>query len=154
MGGPGQGQHLLTLILSSSQANTYTIYDPLAQGVPTDGGPYATAELIMMGMAGQYASTGSVTVDSGSTLNLTGTLTYANALNLNGTGVGGVGAVEKTGNGTTTVTGPITLAGDTTIGSAAGTLALSTGGITGTNTNLTLNGAGASVDADFQSARA
>jgi autotransporter-associated beta strand protein len=102
-----------------------------------------TTGMLQASTSASALGTGLVTVDSGSTLNLTGTLTYANALNLNGTGVGGVGALEKTAAGTTTVSGPIALAGNTTIGSAAGTLVLGTGGITGTNTNLTLNGAGA-----------
>lgn len=87
--------------------------------------------------------TGTATIDSGATLLVTDGRNLAGALNLTGTGVGGVGAVEKTGANTTTLSGAITLGGDTTFDvGTGGTLKLS-GGVTGSGDNLTFTGAGA-----------
>jgi autotransporter-associated beta strand protein len=87
--------------------------------------------------------TGSTTVSSGATLDVTAALTLANTMNLTGSGLAGAGALESApgaGN-TATASGAIALGGSTTIDSASGTLALS-GGLSGSTGTLTLNGAG------------
>jgi autotransporter-associated beta strand protein len=58
-----------------------------------------------------------------------------NALNLSGSGAGGMGALNLRGN--VTATGPITLAADTTISHDFNTATIS-GSVTGVNRNLTL----------------
>jgi autotransporter-associated beta strand protein len=89
--------------------------------------------------------TGAASVTSGATLQVQGGLTnVTNAITLNGLGaVGGgglaLGALDNL-SGTNTISGAITLGGNTTINSDAGTLNLTTGGITG-NYNLTVGGA-------------
>ena len=83
--------------------------------------------------------TNGATVDSGATLNVNG-VTIGNALSLSGTGVGGAGAL--TGTGTAGITGPITLAGATTVGVAsAGDTLTASGGVSG-GFGLTKVGAG------------
>lgn len=87
---------------------------------------------------------GTTTVAAGAALNLgAGGLAIAESVTLSGTGSGGTGALRNTaGSGTNTVSAAIALAGDTRINAdAGGTLAL-TGGITGTDRNLTVGGAG------------
>lgn len=82
---------------------------------------------------------GDVLVDGGA-LRLSGSVTIGNDLTLNGTGVGGDGALRNV-SGDNTLTGAIGLTGATRINSDADLLALD-GAITGTDTNLTLGGAG------------
>ncbi len=86
------------------------------------------------------AGTSSVTVSSGAALQLNGvTTSAATPLTLNGTGVGGNGALESLGNNT--YTGLITLGSAASIGSDSGTLALTnTGIITGSGFGLLLTG--------------
>jgi autotransporter-associated beta strand protein len=79
------------------------------------------------------------TVADGATLALSGGITTGEAITLNGTGVSGGGALRNV-SGFNTVTGAITLGSATRINSDAGQLFLN--GITGTDTNLTLGGAG------------
>ena len=79
-------------------------------------------------------------VEAGGTLELTGGITTAEAITLNGTGEGAGGAL-RSASGANTVTGAVTLASDATIRTEADLLTLS-GGITGTNTTLTVDGAG------------
>jgi autotransporter-associated beta strand protein len=89
------------------------------------------------------STSGNTTVSSGAALQLQGNITVGTeALSLNGTGVSATGALRNI-SGSNTYGGAITLAGNTTIGSDAGTLTLSSGSsITGTDTNLTFVGAG------------
>lgn len=81
---------------------------------------------------------GLITVAAGATLNFSQSFTASpldNALILSGTGTGGLGALNLWRNAT--VTGPITLAADTTISKTFNTGTMSNS-ITGTNRNLTL----------------
>ncbi len=78
-------------------------------------------------------------VEAGGTLALSGGITVAEAITLNGTGGGG-GALRNVSGGNV-VTGPITLATDARINSDVGQVNIN-GGIGGTSTNLTVGGAG------------
>jgi autotransporter-associated beta strand protein len=81
------------------------------------------------------------TVASGAALRLSGGITIGSeALGLTGTGVSSDGALRNI-SGANEYQGAITLSGATRINSDAGTLTLSTGGISGTH-NLTFGGAG------------
>src|SRR5262249_14356163 len=85
------------------------------------------------------------TVTSGATLGFQGGINYAGAepVTISGSGVGGVGAVTNV-SGNNSFAGPISLAADSTIGSASNTLTLGgniTNGAT-VNTNLAFTGAG------------
>jgi len=81
------------------------------------------------------------TVTSGAELRLLGNITVASeALTLNGTGVSASGALRNL-SGDNSLGGPITLASDTLIVATAGTLTLS-GGLGGSDKNLTVGGAG------------
>ena len=84
------------------------------------------------------------TVASGAALELIGGIAIgAEALSLTGSGDSSTGALRNI-SGANSYAGAITLGGATTIGSDAGTLTL-TGGLTGTNTNLIIVGAGATT---------
>lgn len=91
-------------------------------------------------------TTGTTTVAAGATLEI-GTasgLSIGEAITTSGTGVGGNGAIRNVATtGTNTLTGAITLAGDTTVGvDTGGTLAL-TGGVTSAaNGSLAVAGGG------------
>lgn len=87
-------------------------------------------------------TTGTTTVAGGATLAVggAGNLTIGEALSLAGDGAGNQGALRNTAN-SNTLSGAVTLTGDTRLQSDAGTLTL-TGGLTGANTTLTTTGAG------------
>ena len=90
------------------------------------------------------STTGATTVAGGAALHLaTGGLSIAETLTLTGDGSGGTGALRNIATaGTNTVTAAVALAGPTRIeADAGGTLALA-GGITGTDQNLIIGGAG------------
>ncbi len=116
-----------------SQANTYTGLTTVSAGT-----------LVAANNTALGTTAGSTTIASGATLNINGVAIGAEALNVQGTGVGGNGAI--TGTGTASLSGGITLAGNTTIG-GAGTVTLSgviaDGG--GNNFSLTKTGAGTLV---------
>ena len=81
------------------------------------------------------------TVVSGAALELSGGITIgAEALSLAGSGISSTGALRNI-NGTNAYEGAITMNAATTIGSDADTLTVS-GGLTGSNTNLTFAGSG------------
>jgi autotransporter-associated beta strand protein len=107
------------------------------------GGDTVTAGILSVSGSNTVLGTGATTVQSGGTLQITDARTLTNALTLNGSGAGGIGALDaKPGAGNTaTLSHSIALGSDTTIAADSGILAL-TGGITGTNTNLTLHDAG------------
>ena len=87
------------------------------------------------------STAGEATVSSGAALELSGDITIGSeALGLTGTGVSSDGALRNI-SGANEYQGAITLSGATRINSDAGTLTLSTGGISGTH-NLTFGGAG------------
>jgi len=87
--------------------------------------------------------TAGTTVSSGATLAITDGRTLTNALNLNGAGAGGSGALNANpgASNTATLSGAVTLAGNSTINAGLGTLILG-GGISGSGNSLTLTGAG------------
>jgi len=117
--------------LTLSGANTYTGVTNINSGTLTVTG------------SGTLGTTASGTIlANGATLALTGATIGAEALSLTGTGVGGVGALYNI-SGSSTYGGTITLAGDTTIGAAAGTLTLNNSSaiVNGVN-DVTFAGAG------------
>jgi fibronectin-binding autotransporter adhesin len=104
-----------------------------------DGGTFVEAGILQAQNSGAFG-TGTVTIENGGAVELTGGISPTNAFSVSGTGVSGNGAIDNV-SGTNTLSGLVTLATDSTIKSDAGTLTLS-GGVTGTNVNLTLGGAG------------
>jgi autotransporter-associated beta strand protein len=118
--------------LTLSQANTYTGATTISNGA-----------INVQNNTGLGTVAGGVTVTSGAALELQGGITIgAEALSLNGTGLGSGGALRNI-TGDNTYGGAITLGSASRINSDAGTLTLS-GGITGTQ-NLTIGGAGNST---------
>jgi autotransporter-associated beta strand protein len=117
--------------LTLSGANTYT-----GQTLVT-GGVLAATNAGALGASGAGNET---LVSSGAALQISGTVTIAEALSLAGTGISNGGALRNTAN-SNTLSGAITLTGATRINSDSGTLTLS-GGINGTDQNLTIGGAG------------
>lgn len=119
-----------TLILTGTNSG-YT------GNITVDGG------VLQVATSNSALGTGHTIVDSGATLKIADGRTLTNLLTLNGDGFGSAGALDANpGAGvTTTLSGAITLASNSTIKTDTGTLVLS-GGITGTNTNLILGGAG------------
>lgn len=119
--------------LSLFANNTYTGTTTISAGI---------VEIHHSNALGTTAS--GTTVANGAALHLADkTLTVgAEALTLNGTGITGSGALRHLG-GNNSFAGPITLASNSSINSAAGNLTL-TGGVTGTN-NLTIGGSGNTI---------
>ena len=122
-------------VLRLSGANTFTGVVDLQQG---------TINVTTATALGAIAS-GGVTVSSGATLEIGAaiSMTGTKALSLSGPGVGGLGALRAV-TGASTWAGPISLAGDTTIRTEAGTsLTLSSGvGQFNAPYNVTKTGAG------------
>lgn len=85
-------------------------------------------------------TTGTTTVATGATLRGAGTFTSAENINIAGTGVAGVGAIQAS-SGALTLSGTTTLSDDSTVGAASGATLNLTGSITGAHT-LTFTGAG------------
>ena len=131
VGGAGSITKLSSGTLALSGANTFS------------GGITVQAGTLKVSGSNSVLGTGGTTIDSGATLNVADGRTLTNAVSLSGAGLGGVGALDSTaGTGNTaTVSGAISLLGDTTVDSGLGTLVLS-GGISGSGRNLTLTGAG------------
>jgi autotransporter-associated beta strand protein len=123
-----------TLTLSGGSANTYTGATTVTEG---------TLRIEKAQALGTTAA--GTTVQTGATLALGGGINFtsAEALNITGAGVNGVGALHNA-SGSNTWNGATTMAGDATIGAAAGTsLTLSnTATIAGGGNDLTLNIAG------------
>lgn len=89
------------------------------------------------------SGTAASTIASGATLALANAGTVANAISVEGTGVGGAGALRAT-SGTQTLTGGITLSADTLFSVAAGaTLNLQGSTLSGPLQRLTIDNAGA-----------
>ena len=119
-----------TVTLGGTSANTYTGTTTVNAGVMN----------IQNNTALGTATLGT-TVNAGAALEVQGGLTaVAENITLNGTGVGGNGALRNVA-GANTLTGALTLASASEIQSDAGTLTLN-GNIGGAAQNLTLDGAG------------
>ncbi|QWD07055.1 filamentous hemagglutinin N-terminal domain-containing protein [Polynucleobacter paneuropaeus] len=119
-------------VLSLAGTNTYT------------GGTTITGGTLQAGSTTAFGGAASaITVNSGAALDLNGkTLTYANALTLNGTGISSGGALTNSSATAGTYIGLITLGSDSSINASSGNIVISnTGTITGATYGLTLNGA-------------
>lgn len=131
---PGAG----TLLLSA--ANTFT--GPLS----------VTAGTVMVGNAAALGtSTAVTTVSNNAVLDLNGTsMTVANPLTLNGTGISS-GSLINSSATPGTFAGPVTFGNATILIAGTGTITLSnTSPIVGTDSSLTLAGAGGSVGGGLQ----
>ena len=117
-------------IVSIASANSYTGATTINSGTIR----VTANEALGTGAAG-------TTVNSGGALRLN-LVNYstAEALSINGTGVGGTGALYNIG-GDSTYAGPVTVASNATIGSSGGILTL-TGGVVKDGTTLTIKGNG------------
>jgi autotransporter-associated beta strand protein len=125
--GLGSGKVILT-------ANNSTWGSSGAAAVYINNGTLQAAHTNALGV-------NAATVSSGATLELSGSISPANDLNLSGNGVGGNGALRSV-NGANTVSGVITLGADTTISADAGASLSAFNTITGPDKNLTIAGAG------------
>jgi autotransporter-associated beta strand protein len=123
------GTGTLTLGGTSTYAGTTTV---------------STGVLAVTNGAALGATTAGTTVASGAALQISGAITVAEPVTLNGSGIANDGALRKTGNNTTTLSGAITLGSATRINADAGTLTIS-GGVSGTGMALTVGGAGATT---------
>jgi autotransporter-associated beta strand protein len=122
--GTGTGK----LILSGN--NTYT------------GGAFINNGIVQIQSANALgAAADTTTIATGAALELSGGFTAANPISVTGTGVGSAGAIHDL-TGTNTLSGAVTLTGATTVATDTGATLNLTGGITGSNYGLTLNGAG------------
>ena len=116
--GTGTVNQIGTGTLTLSGANTYTGATTVQAGVLQLGSTGA------LGSAGSHTS--SVTVNTGTTLDLNGFSPTAPAqLNLNGTGFGGNGALTNGSAISATYSGPVTLQSSSSIGGTAGDITLS-----------------------------
>lgn len=108
-----------------------------------DGALTISAGVVAISTNGGLGGTfGNTTVASGAALQVSGAINSGEVLVLNGTGIGGAGALRKTGGTETSrMSGNITLNSATRINSDAGTLRL-TGVIDGAGIALTIGGAG------------
>jgi len=96
--------------------------------------------MLQVSTSNTVLGTGTTTVDTGAMLQITDGRNLGNAMTLAGSGIAGAGAVQSSGAGTATLSGALTLSGGTTLDSE-GTLKV-TGGVSGSGTNLILNGGG------------
>ena len=138
-----------TLTLGSNLTGSSTI-DKLSNGTLIlsgtnsgySGNITVDAGVLQVSTTNSVLGTGHTTVDSGATLKIADGRTLTNALTLNGVGNASAGALDANPGAATTATlsGAITLGSASTINTDTGTLVLS-GGIGGTNTDLTVIGA-------------
>lgn len=120
-----------TLTLSGN--NAYT-------GVTT----VSSGTLVAAGNNALGTTAAGTTIAAGATLAVTGGITTAEAITLNGQGAGNLGALRSLA-GTNQLDGNLTLAGESSIGVAAGSTLTSTGVISGTGFGVTLTGDGTLV---------
>jgi autotransporter-associated beta strand protein len=126
----GAGKTLLQGVISGAGGLTVAVSNGLltlsASNTYTGNTTIVSGTLIITHDAALGAASTSTTVDTGATLALSGSFTYATneSLFLNGPGVSAAGALENL-SGANTFAGPITLRSQSTIGSAAGSLTLS-----------------------------
>jgi fibronectin-binding autotransporter adhesin len=124
-----------TLTLSGN--NTYT------------GGTTVSAGVLRGTGNSTLGNGGSITVNSGAALELLGTGTFARPISLSGTGLSGTGALRNI-SGNKTISGAITLVGDTTIHSVSDTLTfdVASGSAFSGTYNLTFGGDGNIIVSD------
>jgi len=118
-------------ILTLSGVNTFT------GGTSVTGGTLKVGSATALGGA-----TGATTVSAGASLDLNGvTMTAANSLTLNGTGIADGGAFANSSAATATYAGTLSLSSDSSIVASGGDIILSsTGDITGSGFGLTVSG--------------
>ncbi len=110
-------------------ANTYT------------GGTTISAGAINMRHASALGTSGTITVNSGGTLQLENNITVSRVLNINGNGASSTGAIRSI-SGTNTISSTIQMGAASRINVDAGTLTLSNANaVNATNQNLSLGGA-------------
>lgn len=150
----GAGQTLSVGGLNSSTTYAGTIQDMVALTKVGTGGLTLSGANIYSGLttvsagtltvsnaSGLGAVSSGTTVASGATLALTGGINVgAEALTLSGTGVSGGGALTSLNSGVNTFQGAITLAAASSINVNNTSSLYLSGGITGSNTDLTLGG--------------
>lgn len=149
-----------TLGLGNSTANSYA-------GTLTGSGTFNKAgvgRLTLSGSSGSFSGTtnvnggivavqtgtalgtGTINVASGGNVEVQGNVTMANAFSLQGEGSGALDGAIENFSGNNTLSGNITLAANSRIGSSSGTLTLSNAGtLAAANRNLTISGAGDTV---------
>ncbi|MEY4469813.1 MAG: hypothetical protein RIT20_154, partial [Pseudomonadota bacterium] len=115
-----QGAGTLTL----SGANTFTGGMTISQGTMKAG-------VSSVGSTSGAMGTGTVTVQSGSVVDLNG-MTVANALNISGTGIGNTGVLINSSTTAATASGTVTVAANATLG---GTGAMTLSGAVGAGSN-------------------
>jgi fibronectin-binding autotransporter adhesin len=116
-----------TLILSGNNSG-------LTGGVYINNGIIQAANTNALG-------TGTTTITGGSTLELSGGISPANAIAISGNGVSGAGAIHNV-SGTNTASGALTLGGNTRVAADSGTTLNLTGNISGAGNDLEVAGAG------------
>jgi autotransporter-associated beta strand protein len=121
-----------SLVKSGSGTQTLSGPNTYTGATTVSGGTLVAANATALG-----TTAAGTQVDNGATLDINNAAIGAEALTINGTGVGGVGAL--TGTGTSSLSGAVTLGSHSTVG-GAGTLTLS-GGVGGAF-NLTKTGTG------------
>jgi len=122
------GSGTLIIDVANSYSNGTTIYSGIID---------------LRNASGLGNSAGFLNMQSGATLQLNGAtdMLILNPLQINGTGVGGTGAIRNMANNNTIGGSGITLVGDATINVSGGTLAI-TANITGTTQTLSIDGSG------------
>ena len=125
--------------LTKTDANVVTLTGPNNHG----GITHINAGILEAGSTTALGTiAGGTVVATGATLRLlNGVSIGLEALTLNGTGVGGIGALTQTAGATSTYGGPITVATNSSISANGGTLNL-TGPINKADVSLILNGGG------------
>ena len=119
--------------LTLSGANIYT------GATSVSGGSIAVSNASSLGTTAAATS-----VTSGAAIKVSGGVTIAEALTISGDGASSAGALQNT-SGTNVWSGAITLGAASEIQIDTGTTLTMSGGISGTNTNLTIDGVGTST---------
>jgi len=105
-----------------------------------NGGAFINNGIVQI-QSNNALGSGTATIATGAALEVSSGRTATNLISVTGTGVGSAGAIHNV-NGANTLSGNVTLTGATTVAADTGTTLSLTGNITGSNYDLTLNGAG------------